>query len=229
MPIPKTTDQPQAPRRLLRDVVYDKMFAAIIDGTLEFGERLNDDQLVAWLGVSRTPVREAIAKLAEQALVDIEANRYTRIVDPTFDEFVDTMDVGYAVWSLLLERAVPKLTSAQRDEIVRLLDARADAFAAEQDEDVAGIVRMNAILLEAAASSSLVRLWASGGPRLLLLSRRPVANAVFDHAQARAFTVELRDAVRDGDADAAAAAVRLQPSHLQGWFDAVREAGVYRA
>ncbi|MBD8611227.1 GntR family transcriptional regulator [Frigoribacterium sp. CFBP 13729] len=229
MPIPKTTDQPQAPRRLLRDVVYDKMFAAIIDGTLEFGERLNDDQLVAWLGVSRTPVREAIAKLAEQALVDIEANRYTRIVDPTFDEFVDTMDVGYAVWSLLLERAVPKLTSAQRDEIVRLLDARADAFAAEQDEDVAGIVRMNAILLEAAASSSLVRLWASGGPRLLLLSRRPVANAVFDHAQARAFTVELRDAVRDGDADAAAAAVRLQPSRLQGWFDAVREAGVYRA
>ncbi|ROP75098.1 MULTISPECIES: GntR family transcriptional regulator [unclassified Frigoribacterium] len=229
MPIPKTTDQPQAPRRLLRDVVYDKMFAAIIDGTLEFGERLNDDQLVAWLGVSRTPVREAIAKLAEQALVDIEANRYTRIVDPTFDEFVDTMDVGYAVWSLLLERAVPKLTSAQRDEIVRLLDARADAFAAEQDEDVAGIVRMNAILLEAAASPSLVRLWASGGPRLLLLSRRPVANAVFDHAQARAFTVELRDAVRDGDADAAAAAVRLQPSRLQGWFDAVREAGVYRA
>ena len=229
MPIPKTTDQPQAPRRLLRDVVYDKMFEAIIDGTLEFGERLNDDQLVAWLGVSRTPVREAIAKLAEQALVDIEANRYTRIVDPTFDEFVDTMDVGYAVWSLLLERAVPKLTSAQRDEIVRLLDARADAFAAEQDEDVAGIVRMNAILLEAAASSSLVRLWASGGPRLLLLSRRPVANAVFDHAQARAFTVELRDAVRDGDADAAAAAVRLQPSRLQGWFDAVREAGVYRA
>jgi hypothetical protein len=88
---------------------------------------------------------------------------------------------------------------------------------------------MNAILLEAAASSSLVRLWASGGPRLLLLSRRPVANAVFDHAQARAFTVELRDAVRDGDADAAAAAVRLQPSRLQGWFDAVREAGVYRA
>ena len=229
MPIPKTTDQPQAPRRLLRDVVYDKMFAAIIDGTLEFGERLNDDQLVAWLGVSRTPVREAIAKLAEQALVDIEANRYTRIVDPSFDEFVDTMDVGYAVWSLLLERAVPKLTSAQRDEIVRLLDARADAFAAEKDEDVSGIVRMNAILLEAAASPSLVRLWASGGPRLLLLSRRPVANAVFDHAQARAFTVELRDAVRDGDADAAAAAVRLQPSRLQGWFDAVREAGVYRA
>ena len=229
MPIPKTTDQPPAPRRLLRDVVYDKMFAAIIDGTLEFGERLNDDQLVAWLGVSRTPVREAIAKLAEQALVDIEANRYTRIVDPTFDEFVDTMDVGYAVWSLLFERAVPKLSSSQRAEVVRLLDARADASAAEQDEDVAGIVRMNAILLEAAASSSLVRLWASGGPRLLLLSRRPVANAVFDHAQARAFTVELRDAVRDGDADAAAAAVRLQPSRLQGWFDAVREAGVYRA
>ena len=229
MPIPQLTDQPPAPRRLLRDVVYDKMFAAIIDGTLEFGERLNDEQLVAWLGVSRTPVREAIAKLADQALVDIEANRYTRIVDPSHVEFVDTIDVGYAVWSLLVERAVPKLSDAQRAEVVRLLDARAKAFAAGENEDVMGLVRINDVFLEAADSSSLSRLWSNNSPRLALLARRPIFNGIFDYAPALAFTEALRDAVRDDDAAAAAEAVRLQPGRLQEWFDAVREAGVYRA
>ncbi|OII27325.1 hypothetical protein BIV04_01830 [Frigoribacterium sp. MCBA15_019] len=55
------------------------MLAAIVDGTLEPGERLNDDQLVKWLGVSRTPVREAIAQLHTYGLVEIEANRFTRV------------------------------------------------------------------------------------------------------------------------------------------------------
>ena len=78
MPIP-TSNPNAAPRRLLREVVFEKMLAAIVDGTLEPGERLNDDQLVKWLGVSRTPVREAIAQLQTYGLVDIEANRFTRV------------------------------------------------------------------------------------------------------------------------------------------------------
>ena len=59
MPVPKSTVE-SSPRKLLRDVVYDKMLAALRDGTLQHGERLNDDELVQWLGVSRTPIREAI-------------------------------------------------------------------------------------------------------------------------------------------------------------------------
>ena len=81
MPIPSGPDNP-APRRLLRDVVFDKMLDAIQDGTLQPGERLNDDELVTWLGVSRTPIREAIAKLVDYGLVEMEANRYTRVVQP---------------------------------------------------------------------------------------------------------------------------------------------------
>jgi len=78
MPVP-SSDTTTGPRRLLRDVVFDKLLAAIVDGTLEPGERLNDDALCKWLGVSRTPVREAIAQLHTYGLVEIEANRYTRV------------------------------------------------------------------------------------------------------------------------------------------------------
>ncbi|WP_309146596.1 GntR family transcriptional regulator [Curtobacterium sp. MCBD17_021] len=49
------------------------------DGTLVPGERLNDDQLTAWLGVSRTPVREAIARLVAEGFVEMAANRYTKV------------------------------------------------------------------------------------------------------------------------------------------------------
>jgi DNA-binding GntR family transcriptional regulator len=49
------------------------MFGAIVDGALEPGERLNDDQLVKWLRVSSTPVREAIAQRHSSGLVEIEA------------------------------------------------------------------------------------------------------------------------------------------------------------
>jgi DNA-binding GntR family transcriptional regulator len=78
MPVPKPVETVPA-RTLLREVVYAKMLNAIQDGTLEPGERLNDDQLTAWLGVSRTPVREAIARLELEGLVEMAANRYTRV------------------------------------------------------------------------------------------------------------------------------------------------------
>jgi DNA-binding GntR family transcriptional regulator len=66
-------------RRLLRDVVYERLYTAIIDGTLEPGEVLLDEKLTAWLGVSRTPVREALMKLADLGLVELAPNRYTRV------------------------------------------------------------------------------------------------------------------------------------------------------
>lgn len=78
MPVPKPKVAAQ-PRQLLRDVVYQQLRIAILEGTLEPGERLNDDELTAWLGVSRTPVREAIARLASEGLVEMAANRYTRV------------------------------------------------------------------------------------------------------------------------------------------------------
>ncbi|WIB16662.1 winged helix-turn-helix domain-containing protein [Curtobacterium sp. MCPF17_050] len=65
------------------------MLEAIENGTLVAGERLNDDELTTWLGVSRTPVREAIARLESEGLVEMAANRYTRVASlsgPAHDE-----------------------------------------------------------------------------------------------------------------------------------------------
>jgi DNA-binding GntR family transcriptional regulator len=69
-------------RRLLSDDAFRVLRDAVLDGTLEPGERLRDDELVAWLGVSRTPIRSALERLRSAGLVELAANRYTRVRDP---------------------------------------------------------------------------------------------------------------------------------------------------
>jgi len=79
MPVPKRVASP--PRQLLRDDAFVAIRAAIVDGTLAPGERLVDAELSAWLGVSRTPIREALARLDAAGLVQTRPGRYT-IVSP---------------------------------------------------------------------------------------------------------------------------------------------------
>lgn len=226
MPVPRP-DQTTGPRRLLRDVVYEKMLAAIMDGTIELGERLNDDELVAWLGVSRTPVREAIAKLADQAILEIEANRYTKVTAPTWEEFVDTVDIGYHVWSLYAERAVPKLTDEQLEHVLSVLDARLAAFDSQKTEDPQALDEMNDVLLAASGSAGLQRLAAASGPRLLVLVRRTHSAGHFPWEAARTFTRALREAFAARDAEEVGRLIRAQPSTWDEYLEAVRASGIF--
>ena len=56
-------------RSLLRNDVYASIRDAIVDGTFAPGERLRDPELEAWLGVSRTPIREALLRLEQEGLL----------------------------------------------------------------------------------------------------------------------------------------------------------------
>ena len=105
MPVPQTDARSTAPRTLLRDVVYAKMIAAIEDGTLVPGERLSDDELTGWLGVSRTPVREAIARLVAEGFVEMAANRYTKVSALSSAEYGYASDFLAGLHQMALDRA----------------------------------------------------------------------------------------------------------------------------
>ena len=79
MPIPQ--ESPVIRRSLLRDDVFGRLRDAIVDGTFAPGEQLRDLELATWLGVSRTPVREALLRLAEAGLVVARPGRST-VVTP---------------------------------------------------------------------------------------------------------------------------------------------------
>ena len=120
MPVPST--QPAAERKLLRDTVQDKIRDAIMDGTLEPGERLNDADLISWLGVSRTPIREALAELARAGLIEMAPNRYTRVAAPTKDELLDAYRTLGVIYGGVARLATPRFTDAQRKKVVKMLD-----------------------------------------------------------------------------------------------------------
>ena len=76
MPVPQ--QRAAVERQLLRENAYTMLCGAIVDGTLAPGESLHDDELCAWLGLSRTPVRDALGRLAEDGLVEIARSAGSR-------------------------------------------------------------------------------------------------------------------------------------------------------
>lgn len=87
VPIPKGDDLPT--RTLIRDRVYAQIKQAILDGTLQPGERLDDAELVRWLNASRTPVRQALYVLTVEGLVETSPQSYTRVVAPQREDAVE--------------------------------------------------------------------------------------------------------------------------------------------
>jgi len=107
---------------LIRDQVHGKIRDAVLDGTLEPGERLHDEDLIAWLGVSRTPIREALAALANEGLIEMAANRYTRVALPDPAEVLDAYRTLGIILGGTVRLAIPTLTAAQRKTAMDRLD-----------------------------------------------------------------------------------------------------------
>jgi DNA-binding GntR family transcriptional regulator len=134
MPIPATSPPPD--RRLLRDDVYGRLRDAIIDGTLEPGEQLRDAELATWLGVSRTPVREALLRLGQTGLVVARPGRSTTVSTISERAVRDARDVVAAMHELAVREAVPSLTD-EDVERMRAANARFEQAVLAGDVDAA--------------------------------------------------------------------------------------------
>jgi DNA-binding GntR family transcriptional regulator len=120
VPIPASS--PPSDRRLLRDDVYGRLRDAIIDGTFEPGEQLRDADLAIWLGVSRTPVREALLRLGQTGLVVAKPGRSTTVSTVDARAVREARDVVAAMHELAVRVAVPALTA---EDLERMRQANA--------------------------------------------------------------------------------------------------------
>ena len=110
MPIPSNVVG--VDRSLLRDDVYRRLRDAIVDGTFVPGEQLKDGDLAEWLGVSRTPVREALLRLGASGLVVAVPGRSTTVstIDPRAVR--DARDVIAAMHGLAVRETTGRLSAA---------------------------------------------------------------------------------------------------------------------
>jgi len=155
MPIPTATTD-SGPRRLLRDVVFEKMLAAIVDGTLEPGERLNDDELVKWLGVSRTPVREAIAQLHTYGLVEIEANRYTRVAARDDEVYAEAAQFLAGLHTLAREWGTSNLDAETRKTLLASIATAKKQLKAHDIEGPGALLDVQGELAKASGNALFV-------------------------------------------------------------------------
>ncbi len=94
----------------LRDVVFNTLRDAILTGKLEPGERLMENQLAEKLGVSRTPIREALRMLEIENLVELTPRKGAQVLDMSKKDVIDILEVREVLEGLGAQLACQKMT-----------------------------------------------------------------------------------------------------------------------
>jgi DNA-binding GntR family transcriptional regulator len=102
-------------RPLLSEQALDAIRRAIVVGELAPGTPVKDVDLAARMGLSRTPVREALARLADEGLIESKPHSYTRVTPMNADAVRDAHAVVQSMHGLATRLAVPRLTAAHLD------------------------------------------------------------------------------------------------------------------
>jgi DNA-binding GntR family transcriptional regulator len=153
MPIPKTE---VLSRTFIRDGIYQSLREWIVRGDLEPGEKIKDKELAVQLGVSRTPVREALRKLQDEGLVETAANRWTQVASLTIRDAERIYPIIQKLEELALALAFSKLSKQHirsmknSNSQLKVALSRNDSHAA-----MAADATFHQILIDAADNSEL--------------------------------------------------------------------------
>jgi DNA-binding GntR family transcriptional regulator len=191
-------------RTLLRDQAYLVLREAIINGELSPGEVIRDADLAERVGLSRTPVREALARLADDGLVETKPQSWTRVTPLAQRDARDAAIVVRALHELAVGMAVPLMT--QRDcDVMR--EANVEFARAFENGDVQRALDADDVLHDVPIAVLGNRALAATIERQLPLIRR-LERLRFGSLLGRrsiAWHDELIDACAAGDVEAAVA------------------------
>ena len=113
--------------RTLSAAIVDRLRPAILDGSHPAGTQLRQDALAETYGVSRIPVREALAQLQSEGLLDVAHYRGARVSQPRVEEIDELFDLRLLVEGDLLMRALGQHDQRSLRELQRRQDALEDA------------------------------------------------------------------------------------------------------
>ena len=212
----RDAEVPAGDTRLLREVAYDRLKDAIRHANLPPGEPLSENRLSRMLGISRTPVREALQMLSQEGLVEIIPGRAVRIANRSFRAVVDVLYIR-----LLLEPGLVRLVTENiaAEQMELLWDCLLKMEAAVVAEDREAWARADATWHEAMSAACPNELL---GDMTLQMHNRIHRYASIDHElkmeQLRNGTAEHRRIMEEmsaGNADGAEQAMRDHLEHLR--------------
>jgi DNA-binding GntR family transcriptional regulator len=192
-------------------LAYDQIRELILSGDIAPGTRLGQVDLADRLGISRTPVREALRRLAGEGLVDFQDQRGFRVAALDLDNVVKRLEVR-----LILEPAAARMAAERcTDEDLAAIQATIDREAAARDATAAHDASREFHVRVAAATQNRELVLTLEGLWLIEVGRRLLAQRATE-ATFQSGDVEehqaLLDAIRDHDGDRAA---HLMRDHIE--------------
>jgi DNA-binding GntR family transcriptional regulator len=195
---------PPVGRVLLRDQALQLIREAIVTGDLAPGAVVKDAELARQLGLSVAPVRTALARLADEGLVEAKPQSHTRVTPLVPRQVREAAVVVRAMHELAVREAAPRITDG---DVSAMRAANARFAAALETSDVEGAVAadddLHGVLLRRCGNAAVVATVDRFTPAIRRLERQR-----FTHAHGHA-SVELHerliDACAAADADAAVA------------------------
>lgn len=204
----KSAKVAQAKRGSRAAGVYRALRRAIIEQAVQPGQKLPEDSIGRQFGVSRTLVREAIARLAVEGLVEVRLNRGACVAYPSLEEARAVFEVRRGLERMVVEHLAGRLTAAQASELTAHV-AEEDAAASDGPRSIRLAGEFHIKLAEMTGNDLLLRYVQEVSSRcslILALYGRPHSSecAVSEHRR-------LIQSLRSGDAKTA---IRLMDQHL---------------
>ncbi|NLM73484.1 MAG: GntR family transcriptional regulator [Clostridiaceae bacterium] len=144
----------------LRDVIFDTLRKAIINGDIKPGERLMEVSLAEQMGVSRTPVREAIRKLEAEGLVTMIPRKGTHVSEVSIKDIIDVLEVRAALDKLATGLAARRIDNSQ---VKMIENVHKQYIAFVEKNNIEGAIRKDVEFHDTIYSIS-------GNPRLIAVS-----------------------------------------------------------
>lgn len=172
------TTLPRVRRTLLRDTAYEVIRDAIVRADIPPGAVVSNAAVAEQLGLSRAPVRDALARLADEGLVETKPQSYTRVTPLALKEVRDAAEVVRAMHELAVRAAVPLLTAAPI-EAMREANRRFEAatLAADVDAAMESDDDLHGVLVSVCANGAVAATIERYTPLIRRLERRQFSSA----------------------------------------------------
>ena len=206
---------------------YAAIYEALTDGRLRPGERLAEERLAREIGVSRTPVREALRRLGAEGFVEFLPNQGGKVPFLSVDDIIEIFDLRVILESYAASLAAQKINATQLEELSDLCNKMEKAVAKQSpnylEEISASNRRFHRILIEATRGQRLSRILTQVIEMPLMLDTY-TRFSVDDMNRSMRHHRELTDALSAGDANWAEAVMRV---HIQSarnlYLESIRE------
>lgn len=160
MPRPPRTAPParHLERETVNDGIYERIYCAILEHRLHPGTKLGEDRLAKIFNVSRARVREVLARLSHEQIVDLYPQRGAFVAKPSPQQAMDVFEARRLIEPAVLQRLITGLTP---DKVARLRQHQELELDARRRDDRRAVVRLSGefhvLLAELAGNSALSR------------------------------------------------------------------------